>query len=57
MNIFCVNIFVREGSHRMSDRHHRIKGEMVTMVERLERTVKEWSLLIRTVVDFGLYFF
>ena len=30
---------------------------MVTIVERLERTAKEWSLLIRTIVDFGLYLF
>ena len=41
----------------MTDRHHNIKGEMVTMVERLERTVEEWSLLIRTIVDFVLYLF
>ena len=27
------------------------------MVERPERTEKEWILLIRTVVAFGLYFF
>ena len=27
------------------------------MVERLERTAEEWSLLIQTTVDFGLYFF
>ena len=30
---------------------------MVTMMERLERTNEEWSFLIRTEVDFGLYFF
>ena len=30
---------------------------MVTTVERMERNVEEWSLLIRTAVDFGLYFF
>ena len=30
---------------------------MVTTVERLERTAKEWSLLIRTTVNFGLYLF
>ena len=41
----------------MGDRHHRIKGGMVTTMERPERTAEEWSLLIRTAVDFGLYFF
>ena len=41
----------------MADKHHRIKGEIMTMVEKSERTVEEWSLLIRTTVDFGLYYF
>ena len=41
----------------MANRHHKIKGEMVTTVERLERIVEEWILLIRTAVAFGLYFF
>ena len=41
----------------MADRHHMIKGEMVTMVERLERTAEKWSLLIRIAMYFGLYFF
>ena len=30
---------------------------MVTTVERLERTVEEWSFVIRTTMDFGLYYF
>ena len=29
----------------------------MTKMERLERTTEEWSLLIRTAVAFGLYFF
>ena len=30
---------------------------MVTMMERLERIAEEWSILIRTIVAFGLYLF
>ena len=30
---------------------------MVTTVERLERTMEEWSLLVRTTVDFVFYYF
>ena len=41
----------------MADKNHRIKGEMVAMVERPQRTTKEWSLLIPTTMDFGLYYF
>ena len=48
---------MKEGAHHVVDRHHMIKGEMVTVVERPERTAKEWSLLIRTTMDFGFYFF
>ena len=48
---------VRVGAYCMDDSHPRIKGEMATMVERLERTTEEWGLHIRTAVDFGLYFF
>ena len=40
----------------MTDRHRKVKGEMVTMVVILERTAEEWSLLIRTAMAFGLYF-
>ena len=41
----------------MVDRHHKMKGERLTTMERPEKTAKEWSLLIRTAVDFALYFF
>ena len=30
---------------------------MMIMMERLERTAEEWSLLIRNTMAFGLYFF
>ena len=32
---------VREGAHRMADRHDRIKGEMVTTMEKPKGTVEE----------------
>ena len=41
----------------MADKHHRIKGEMVTTVEKSERTVESRKLLIGTIVAFDLYYF
>ena len=41
----------------MADKHHRIKGEMVTTVKKPKRTVESWSILIQTEVDFDLYYF
>ena len=41
----------------MVDKHHRIKGEMVTTMEKPERPMESWSLLIRTTVAFDLYYF
>ena len=38
----------------MADRHQRIMGVMVTIVERLEMPAEKWSFLVQTMVDFGI---
>ena len=34
----------------MAEKHHKIKGGMVTTLEKLERAVDIWSLLIEIAV-------
>ena len=41
----------------MSGKHHRIKGGMETMMEKMQNNVEEWSFFIQTAVAFDVYYF